>query len=806
MPLSPGGVTIDMSKPNTEAVVNHPGAFKVTPATIMRAESVGFSRGRSVGAAGGWIAYTLPRGRIRLIDMISGARTMIQLEATGPIADLAVTTDAVAVVSSDGSVNAYRVPSSWDQDDPSCPLIFRLPPITPGSLPADKSLGDINQIEWVRRDETKSNWLAIGGTDGAVIIKPSTWGEQSPVANAREMLTAHRVLKTSGLVVQFCLNATHQAIGLISSSGYFCLYSVASLNKVWHRQLPSTNTAAPLSSVRFCEAHIIVGRANDTMFDLVQITYELAVISTLRFNAPASHQLSFGNAVYDSQHETLFISQFARGSIYAFRYKLKGAQPLRGVTGADATPVLAFDAMLEFPAEPIVSFVIGPPTANDPDLLFATPTGISQVHVDKNLLPPKPQGATSQAAAGGVKPAEEEKETLEKPTAADRSIERRGKKGVAQTERRSQTPLSARGPQTPQDSPQRGPVSPIKPRTPSFITNSALAPVVHSERLSPATALAASVAHSDSLTADDLAKALKKTEDKITAQLKAAIQAEFGANNNRANLPATVSTAVTNHLQANLPKLVQQEMQRAVPSAVQSAIRELTPAAIHQSLANIGRDVERALAPVVPRTLNTVVQPAVERAVREAVSQAIVPALDAATTRVYDQLASDLKTEMVQIRKDVIAEQGESLTATNDMIHTLSGMVESLQRQVAALSVRSPAPGPVGSQTVRSSIMSPPAPVKASPLAPPVPLAPVQHEHTSIKALEDAFLSALSAQTPASTLKLVSDFTARTDSILPARPGRSPLSQAVLLTLVHRVSFPASFSSPCPLSTSLGAY
>lgn len=787
--LSPGGVTIDMSKPNLDAVVNHPGSFRVTPATIMKAESVGFSRGRSVGAAGGWIAYTLPRGRVRLIDMTSGARTLIQLEATGPIVDLAVTTDAVAVVASDGSVNAYRIPQNWDRDDPECPLIFRLPPIEPGSVPADKSLGDINQLEWVRRDEPKSNWLAIGGTEGAVIIKPTAWGEQAPVANAREMLTAHRVLKTSGLVVQFCLNATDQAIGLISSSGYFCLYSVASLNKVWHRQLPSSNTAAPLSSVRFCEAHIIVGRANDTMFDLVQITYELAVISTIKFNAPASSQPSFGNAFYDSQHETLFVSQFARGSIYAFRYKLKGAQPLRGVTGPDAKSVLAFDAMSEFPAEPIVSFVIGPATTEDPDLLYASPTGISQVHIDKNLLPPNPQGATSQAAAGSVKPTEQEK--VEEPqTAAPKGlVERRGKRG-ANDQRRSMTPQSGsgRGPHTPQESPQRGPGSPLKPRAPSFAASTSSGAA---DDKAAAAASSARPSIVNGLTTDDLDKALKKTEDKLANQIKQAIQAELGpTSRGNANLPASVTTAVTNHLQSNLPGLVQQELQRAVPGAVQSALRELAPGAIHQSLQNIGRDVERVLAPIVPRTLNTVVQPAVERAVRDAISQAIVPALDNATTRVYDQLAADLKSEMVQIRKDVISEQGDALTATNDMIHNLSSMVESLQRQVTALSARSPAapaaaPLAAAHLAPRSVIMSPPS-ASQSTLAAPAPAAPAPSQDT--KQLEDAFLSALSTQTAPSTLKLVSDFAPRTDQILPARPGHSPLSQAVLLTLVHRVS------------------
>ncbi|GMK56783.1 hypothetical protein CspeluHIS016_0306230 [Cutaneotrichosporon spelunceum] len=759
--LSPGGVTIDMTQPNLDAVVNIPGVVTVQPATIMKAESVAFSRGRTVASAGNWIAYTLSRGRIRLLNMTTGARTLIQIDTTGPLIDLAVTDGALAVVLADGSVNAYRVPHPVGHDDPQYTLIFSLPPIQPLSVSADKSLGDVNQVEWVRRDnESAANWLAIGGTEGVVIVKPESWAQQGPLVDGRDMLANHRVLKASGLVVQFCLNATHQAIALISSSGYFCLYSVASLNKVWHRQLPSSNTAAPLSSVRFCEAHIVVGRANDTMFDLVQITYELAVISTIKFNAPASQQPSFGNAVYDSDNETLFISQFARGSVYAFRYNLKGTSPLRGVTGPDASPILAFDSMAEFPMEPIVSMVLSPNRAGVPALVYATPPGINRAQIDLGIL--VQNGPSSTFAAAEAKPAElkegdKDQSAIvpEKANLQDRPADnRRGRGRAAQAEKRAQTPTNAR------KEPQRV-ASPLKPDAP----------------------VAEDKGASSGLTSDELMRALKKTEDKLGNQFKQAIQAEMGSNRRgSADVASTLTSAITNHLEANLPKLVEMEVQRVVPAAAQNAMREVAPGAIHQSLQNVPRDVERILTPIVPRTLNTVVQPAVERAVRDAIEQVLVPALDTATTRVYDQLATDLKTEMVQIRKDVVAEQGDALAGTNDMIHNLSSMIESLQRQVAALSARSPPPGAVSSSLSRSvSIMSPPKSQAA-------PMMQQPNQNEANKQLEDTFFAALSAQSAPVTLKLVSDYASRTDQILPQRPARSPLSQAVLLTLAHRLS------------------
>ena len=54
--------------------------------------------------------------------------------------------------------------------------------------------------------------------------------------------------------------------------------------------------------------------------------------------------------------------------------------------------------------------------------------------------------------------------------------------------------------------------------------------------------------------------------------------------------------------------------------------------------------------------------------------------------------------------------------------------------------------------------------------------------------LEDAFLAALGRQSRESTTQLVEGFYQYTDEILPQPPGVSPLSQAILLTLFHRVS------------------
>lgn len=68
----------------------------------------------------------------------------------------------------------------------------------------------------------------------------------------------------------------------------------------------------------------------------------------------------------------------------------------------------------------------------------------------------------------------------------------------------------------------------------------------------------------------------------------------------------------------------------------------------------------------------------------------------------------------------------------------------------------------------------------------PYPLAPAPPAQP--KELEDTFLSALSSPSTQSTLNLVNDHYALTDYCLPLHSTKSPLSQAVILTLFHRLA------------------
>ena len=126
----------------------------------------------------------------------------------------------------------------------------------------------------------------------------------------------------------------------------------------------------------------------------------------------------------------------------------------------------------------------------------------------------------------------------------------------------------------------------------------------------------------------------------------------------------------------------------------------------------------------------------------------------------------------VRMRKDL-----EPPTTNQPMFQSMLASVSDLQKQVANLSEQLARSGP------------PSGPSRSAP--PPVPMnhPPPKPQLPSASQLEDVFLDALGIQSTGATLQLVNEHMALYDYILPPSPSsKSPLSQAVLLTLLHRVS------------------
>lgn len=108
----------------------------------------------------------------------------------GDIVDVAVISDAVAVIGADRSVTIFEVPERWEFDDPPCRIVAHIAP----SPEAD--IGEVNRVEWLRKEDT--HHLIIGGSAGVIVVKLTTIADERglTVANLESRL---KVLKTEGV-------------------------------------------------------------------------------------------------------------------------------------------------------------------------------------------------------------------------------------------------------------------------------------------------------------------------------------------------------------------------------------------------------------------------------------------------------------------------------------------------------------------------------------------------------------------------------------------------------------------------------
>lgn len=170
--------------------------------------------------------------------------------------------------------------------------------------------------------------------------------------------------------------------------------------------------------------------------------------------------------------------------------------------------------------------------------------------------------------------------------------------------------------------------------------------------------------------------------------------------------------------------------------------------------------------------------------VQQVIHSHLLPTLTQSTSSLTDTLLTELKSEMLQIRKELtpipppVAPEAKRGVAEDEVLNKLQEMsqqMEALQTVVKDIQGKN-------FNGINHAQSVPNLPTTQG--SPP----PIQNTRLPTPAqLEDTFLAALTAQTVPATLQLVDDHLGLTDYCLPVS-GKSPLSQAVLLTLLHRVS------------------
>ncbi|KDQ13159.1 hypothetical protein BOTBODRAFT_175764 [Botryobasidium botryosum FD-172 SS1] len=269
----------------------------------------------------------------------------------------------------------------------------------------------------------------------------------------------------------------------------------------------------------------------------------------------------------------------------------------------------------------------------------------------------------------------------------------------------------------------------------------------------------------------------------------------------------------------------------------------------------------------IARTLSSAVTPQVERHVKDAINKNLIPAYTQATTAMHQELSREIHAEILNLRKEVVTWQADAVKNTEAMVFNMEQTIRTLNEQVKTLSMQLAAPQPVVSRRVspppqntlqhsqsqpshlRQTSLAhsqsnqslgpqpsygppqnqpswmqnhpslPPAPQHALPPPPPqqhsLPPPPQQQQQQQqqpqqqqqqqprVDDWDGTFLMTLSSEDPKQLRDLLSH--CNPEVVMPTN-GRSPLSQAVILTIIHRLSSSIAELSPVDESFKSGLW
>ncbi|KAG6854940.1 hypothetical protein C0991_009763 [Blastosporella zonata] len=319
-------IFFDVSK-SLHEIQASPEEVKSTAIALVKQDST-FLPGSTIGATH-WVAYTMTRGRVRVISRSSGFRTLLQLDPSifshsSSITDMAVHGDRLAAVTSEGGFIVWQLPETITDDVPGEVLLCVHP-----------SVDGIHAVKWHPKD---FNTLAVASDNSLYLIDLVTVHSHyrgQPISLAA-LTHITQTFTVSSRLVAFDFDVMHYALATITADSTLTIWNM-------YDQLPfSTHTVRGddiPSSLTFVDGGFVVGRKNGTVFQLVSHTTKQA-LSTVKFIGDAD---MFGHASYDSRIQTLWVANNRRESIIAIRINLEstivnGEEAIRG----------GFDQIVEF--------------------------------------------------------------------------------------------------------------------------------------------------------------------------------------------------------------------------------------------------------------------------------------------------------------------------------------------------------------------------------------------------------------------------------------------------------------------------
>ncbi|EIW85394.1 hypothetical protein CONPUDRAFT_118217 [Coniophora puteana RWD-64-598 SS2] len=839
-------------------------AVKSTAIALVRQDAV-FLPGTTIGATH-WIAYAMTKGRVRVISRSSGDRTLLQLPpAFAPstsVVDMAVFGNRLAGVTSDGGFVIWELPEVITDDVPGHLLLCIMPTL------------DSEPLQSVKWHPKQPDTLAVASEmkmylldlmDAARIFR----GDPLPQS---ELHRISQVFSSPSRLVAFDFDVPHYALATIAEDSTLTLWNVHDRQPFWTHKVRGDDVP---SSLTFIDDGIVIGRRNGTVFQLLSVITK-NVLSTLKFvNGPREDPDMFGHINYDARIQTLWIANSRRDSMIAVRI----GYDVAGSPSGDLVRGGYFEQILEFCGpKPTIHFVIlsadQDPTGDEAHaacvaakvppgelalVAFSVhPSGVDQVLIRKEWF-----DSASYSALTKFPP-------YTPPAPVETKVSRQSSQVPLTGPSVSQSAVPARLRTPPSEEIEaemaREEARVVEPKKNTKGKNVAFRDKDEKEKERNAKNSDAG-SMSDSAITAVFTKEIRKTEESLHTRIGRLIGKEMEKQNQRLEEARAHEQAEDFNRQEKILKLISTELTRNTTRVVEMAVKAEVQASVLPVLEQITRsEVRAALNDHVGRGLNEYIQhnlpnemetlllrpdisghfasilsnnlnPLIERWVKEAINKSFVPAYSQQTSAMHQDILREMRSEILNVKKDSMAWQTEALRNQESLIRDLEHSVRLLSDQVKFLSLSSsanmggqghharvpsnsspastggmhrqassnhanqqyapsshptyPQPLPPTQQNASSQWYSSPiaAPQASHPLNPPPAAQPIAQRsppsQSQSEDWDDTFLHVLGSQDS----KQLREVLARSNpEIIMPMNGVGPLSQAVILTLVHRLA------------------
>ncbi|KAF8522117.1 hypothetical protein BU17DRAFT_87217 [Hysterangium stoloniferum] len=342
---------------------------------------------------------------------------------------------------------------------------------------------------------------------------------------------------------------------------------------------------------------------------------------------------------------------------------------------------------------------------------------------------------------------------------------------------------------------------------------------------------------------EDIRQAEQRNEFERQQTILKLISTELTKNTTRV-VESAVKTEVQQSVLPALERITKEEVKLALNSQIAKGLAESMQRALPE---HITQHLLRAdVSSHVVRSFSAAITPMIDMHVKDAITNVLIPNFTQVTNNMHDELSREIHSEIVSLRKEIISWQSEALHGQETLIREMEHSIRSLTEQVKMLNLnmpvnpppqhthhqgRVPASPPSGSGThghgtLPSHLRQPNYPInppipqaygtQASYGPPPASQGQPYYTPTSLpgqptppstaqvpnvtpggsktnEEWEEIFMSILGSQ----DLRQLRDLLSRSKAevVLPAG-GKGPLSQAVVLTLVHRLASLINDSNP----------